>query len=801
MNSKRFSDELKKVFEYIKTTLLDEYDTDDISPLYFLLSVLEQKECDGYKLLAKNTKEEKINDLIFVIRNNLSLNARTFNRKKRYNEVFESVFEEINKDFIKKRSKLITSDLVLVKLITKNKDLWTIIAQNLEITQLNYTELTEGTVNNALISKTNTKKTVNKTKYVDNSPLINLTNEINEVNYQEFIDTECYFDRIFTILLKKECNNVLIYGNKCCGKTLLVKNIAYILKYKTKMLPNELYETEIYELNFDKLFDGITLFTQVYQKMLELEKKIRELKYPIIFIDNFDSKISETIYAESGFKLINNLLTNKNIQVIYTISEGYFHNTTKKKHKLNEHSEFIKVKDLDDETIVKILPNLSEKYCLYHNISLDTELYKPLINLCKRYFKNSSILLTICSILDTIGAQTNLNNSQNVDTNYLELENKIVELNQKIKTEKENSKFDEVDNLEKELNEVKHELSEIKKKKSISSKPKIINVNDIKNAISSKLNIPISELSLNDKEKLAHLNDNIKKKVIGQDEAVDVLCGAIKRQRIGISNPNKPPVFLLMGTTGVGKTYLAKTIAKEMFNDENKLIRLDMSEFSDKSSVTNIFGAPPSYVGYEDSNSLADKLRVNNRCVLLLDEIEKAHSTIFNSFLQLFDEGRITNKRGVTIDCRDIIVIMTSNIGANTINHKRIGFSNEETDITHKNKILSCLNKHFSPEFINRIDKTVCFNPLTNEVLFDIIKLEVTKIVERVNNIGYKFSVADDSELYNIVLKQVVEQKNMGARPILRVLQTELEDKITKYIIENEIDKDKIITYEDVVAS
>ena len=307
-------------------------------------------------------------------------------------------------------------------------------------------------------------------------------------------------------------------------------------------------------------------------------------------------------------------------------------------------------------------------------------------------------------------------------------------------------------------------------------------------------------MSIDDKEKLKGLNDRIKSIVIGQDEAVDSVCKAIKRQRVGISNPNKPIVFLMAGSTGVGKSYLAKTIAKEIFGSEKKLVRLDMAEYSTSMGTSSLIGSGKGYIGFESGGILTEAIKKKKHCVLLLDEIEKAHEEVHNLFLTLFDEGRLTDNKGVTVDFKNVIIIMTSNIGAKELEERGngIGFV-KNTEELKKEIIEKEIKKKFKPEFINRIDKIVYFNKLTEENIKQIIKLELNKVKQRIEDIGYHLS---DELLENVFLpiiyNNVHEKRNMGARPIIREIQFELEDKITDFIIDNNIEKGHIFTEKEL---
>jgi ATP-dependent Clp protease ATP-binding subunit ClpC len=434
-------------------------------------------------------------------------------------------------------------------------------------------------------------------------------------------------------------------------------------------------------------------------------------------------------------------------------------------------------------------------------VKYDESMFKSCIKLCKRYITERCLPDSAIDILDKTGAKASLNDVENDNiTSAREKLYKIKEEKEKLKNSSSKKDYNKIDQLSKEEIELNTILNFAVKSYNLEKQPFVVRENDIRECISEKTGIPINSLSTDDKEKLKGLNERIKSVVIGQDEAVDEVCKSIKRQRVGISNPNKPVVFLLAGSTGVGKTYLAKTLAKEVFGDEKKFVRLDMSEYSEKNSVTKLYGAPPSYVGYDNGGLLTETIKRNKHCVLLLDEIEKANEEVHNTFLSLFDEGRLTDNKGVTVNFKDVIIIMTSNVGAKEVEERggSIGFVNNE-ESNKKSIIEKELKRKFKPEFINRIDKIVYFNKLTDSNIKNIILLELNKTKKRVEEIGYYLS--DElikNHLVSNIFNKVKEHKNMGARPIIREIQNELEDKITDLIIDGLVEKGHTFTKEEL---
>ena len=834
MTEKRFTNELKQTFDYIQNTILKDYDTDKITTEYFILSVLLNEFTVGYKVLSKIMLHDSLEKSKLHFIQWLSMNVKNNGQPKQYDDLFEKCITNAKLLAMKHKSKEINSGHVLFTIIVNNPEVnryFKTLGVTLSQIGSQVSEETKNMIDDEkqkpqenFVSAVPQKhvKTPKKEKTNDiikaiqtldasakNNSKVDgecgrVTRNLNESAYNLRIETVCgnekVYEEMFNVLSKRKKNNVVIVGKSGVGKTDTVRNLANLIV--SGNVPRSFKNKILLEVDFNSLFNGTMMRGAFETKMKSIMSEIKQNSNLIFFIDSIENVVNKNFSQNDVFDFIESIMTDNNAMLICTCSDNEYSKVIGDIPSWERYFEKIVLEEPDEKKCIEILKYHREKLETYHNVAYEDDIFEQCVKLCKRYITERNLPDSAIDILDKVGAKKSLIDYE--DDRIRQCKDELQKVRDELAVLKRNPNERDMnvyDNLIKREIELNSSLDFAIKQHNFAKQKETITISDIKECIAEKTKIPITDLSVDDKTKLKTLNDRIKKAVIGQDEAVDSVCRAIKRQRVGISNPNKPVVFFFGGSTGVGKTFLAKTIAKELFGDEKKMIRVDMSEYSDATSVNKILGASPGYIGYDKNNGLTEQIKKQKYCVLLLDEIEKAHESVHDTFITLFDEGRLTDNKGITVDFKNVIVIMTSNVGAREVDERGngIGFVTN-TEELKKEIIEKEIKRKFKPEFINRIDKIVYFNKLTNENIMSIITLEIDKIRKRMETMGYGLQSLENTELFDTIYNNVIEKKNMGARPIIRELQTHIEDKVTDYIIDNDIENGHIFTVEELTS-
>lgn len=831
MQEKKFTSELKDIFEYLHDTILKQYPCEKISVEYFILSCLDKPSSVAYNIMSKVMLQDTLVKLKSELMDMIEPNITKESTNVVYNDFFDHCVKKSRKTAYYQNAKEINSGHLFYNIISENEKLRAIFKKHgVTLTMLNRqlidetNYLSELNSNNVLLNdskpKKHTKKpkkenddviTVHRSEDVEDietennddkrilttsmelqqfgkeceKSFTNLNEKARRGEIEIIYENESIYENIFNTLSKKNKNNVVIVGKSGVGKTDTVKHLANLIV--NHQVPSAFDKKVLLEIDFNLLLSGTSIRGSFEAKLKAIINDAKRNGNYIFFVDNVTAALNSKVNDSSVENFIETVMKERSIMLICTASEKGYTKEIGDYPEWNRHFEKITIDEPSNEKCINILKHHADRLQSFHNVRYDDNIYELCANMSKRYISDKNLPDSAIDILDKAGAKASLVDVEN--DNIKEARKRLSEVIEEYDRVKYSSKknYDKLDELEKQQIELNTILNLAIKNYNLEKKPYFVTASDIKECISEKTNIPITELTSDDKESLRGLEDRIKKTVIGQDEAVSTVCKAIKRQRIGVANKNKPIVLFFGGSTGVGKTYLSKTIAKEIFGSEEKMIRLDMSEFSESTSVTKIFGAPPSYVGYGDGGSLVDKLKSNKHCILLLDEIEKACDKVYNVFLQMFDEGRLTDSKGNTVDCKNLIIIMTSNIGSRESEERGsgIGFVKDSEDFS-RGIIENTMKRKFSPEFINRIDKIVFFNKLNDERIKDIIAIELEKLEQRVNEIGYKIDF-NGNDTVDYLFAKLDDKNNLGARPIMRLLQNEVEDAITDYIIDNDV--------------
>ena len=536
------------------------------------------------------------------------------------------------------------------------------------------------------------------------------------------------------------------------------------------------------------LIAGTTLRGMFEERVKGILDEIKADPSFILFMDNIGAILADK--GKNDYEIsamLSRSLENGEIQVIGTSDFASYRKTFDKDPSLARRFQKIVVEAPTVNESLEILNGLKSTYEDFHHVSYDDDAITACVHLADRYIPERNLPDSAIDILDEIGS---LKGTIQESDELKDFRDEIKLLEAKIKGYTNEQKFDDVDFYQKELKNVKKKYNSAKKEfeQNRIDNPVRITKDDILEIVSIKTNIPVSNLTADDKKKLANMNERIKSHVIGQDDAIDTICKALKRNRIGLHNGGCMYSAIMQGPTGAGKTLTAKQLAKELFGDEKALVRFDMSEFSDKVAVNKLIGSNPGYVGYEEGGQLTETIKNKKHCVLLLDEIEKADPEIYNIFLQVLDEGFLTDNSGMKVDFKNVIVLFTSNIGAKAASDfgRGIGF-NENEDVNKKRILLKQLRNKFPPEFLNRLDDVIYFNSLNNDNLKEIIKIEINKLSKRINNIGYNFEY--DENVLDFILERIKDESEFGARPIMRAIQDTIEDKITDVLLEQEYEQ------------
>ena len=623
------------------------------------------------------------------------------------------------------------------------------------------------------------KKKNKKKKFLDTYGT-NLTFKAQNNELDMVIGRDKELQRVVQILNRRSKNNPCLIGEPGVGKTAIANALA--LKIASKNVPAKLLNKEVYLLDMTSVVAGTQFRGQFEARMKGIIGDCIQYGNIILVIDEIHSIIGagaggDGDSAMNAANILKPALANGQIQLIGTTTIKEYRKYIEKDTALERRFQQVLIEEPTVDDSIGILDGIKKYYEDYHKVKISTDVIKQTVIMSEKYIHDRFLPDKAIDILDEACSRINL---ENKDLYKLEL------LRQKLKEVQDQKDeavtTDSTEDYQKAANLKTEECRLMEEIDKINSSMKIQNltVQDIANVIESWTKIPVSKITEEETQKLLNLETNLHKKIIGQEEAVSAVARAIRRNRAGLKSTKRPPSFIFVGPTGVGKTALAKALSYEMFGSEDSIIRIDMSEYMESNSTAKLIGAPPGYVGYDAAGQLTDKVKRHPYSIILLDEIEKAHPDVFNILLQVLDDGRLTDSQGNTVSFENTIIIMTSNAGSN-LNNNSIGFGKSEVD---KYKIEERLKDVFRPEFLNRVDEIVAFSSLTNEQLIDIVDLMLKDTSSALLDKNITMEVSKEAK--DFLLEKGTNLK-FGARPLRRAIQRYVEDEISERILRGDI--------------
>ena len=611
----------------------------------------------------------------------------------------------------------------------------------------------------------------------------NLTVKAKNNQLDMVIGRDKEIQRIIQILNRRSKNNPCLIGEPGVGKTAIAQGLA--IRIANENVPAKLLNKEVYLLDMTAIIAGTQFRGQFESRIKGIIDECKSFGNIILVIDEIHNIIGagDGEHSMNAANILKPALSNGEVQLIGTTTLKEYRKYIEKDSALERRFQQVLVEEPNIDDSIGILEGIKKYYEEYHKVKISTDVIRQTVIMSEKYIHDRFLPDKAIDILDEACSRINL---ENKDLYKLEiLKRELV----KVQTQKEElsevtettdvettEDYQRVADLKTQECKLMEEIDELNNKMTVKN----LTVQDIANVIESWTKIPVKKITEAETQKLLNLESNLHKRIIGQEEAVSAVSRAIRRNRAGLQNEKRPPSFIFVGPTGVGKTELAKSLAYEMFGSEDSIIRVDMSEYMESHSTSKLIGAPPGYVGYDDAGQLTEKVKRKPYSIILLDEIEKAHPDVFNILLQVLDDGKLTDSQGNTVSFANTIIIMTSNAGSN-LNNNSIGFGKQTVD---KSKIEDSLKDVFRPEFLNRIDEIIVFNSLNKEELLQIVDLMLNVTINALKQKDISFEITKEAKQY--ILEKGTNIK-FGARPLRRAIQRYVEDEISEMILKGEI--------------
>jgi len=714
-------------------------------------NIFKDMNLEDMNLEDMNLEDLNLEDMNLEDMNTTDMNLENGDRKKLIGNIFNGLFssKDENKDFINEEVE--TSSKILDAPEEKSK-------------------------------KNPFKK---KRKHLDTYG-INLTNKANQKDVDKVVGRNKEIDRVVQILNRRTKNNPILIGEAGVGKTAIAEGLA--VRISEKQVPEKLFNAEVYLLDLTAVVAGTQFRGQFESRMKSIIEEAKESGNIILVIDEVHNIMGAGEVQGGSMNAANILkpaLAKGEIQVIGVTTLEEYRKYIEKDAALERRFQPVLVEEPSIAETIEILKGIRGYYEEYHKVKISDEIIEEVVNLSERYIMDRFLPDKAIDVIDEAGSRANLKNKGLVELSGLKEQSEKVE-NARNEAE-DTGNFEKAAEYRMKLCKIKENINEIEKKCSEVQ----ITEEDIAFVIEAWTKIPVQKITEKEAKKLLDLENRLHKRVIGQDQAITCLSRAIRRNRSGFRKKKKPSSFIFVGPTGVGKTELVKALACELFGSEEALIRIDMSEYMEKHTVSKLIGAPPGYVGYDQAGQLTEKVRRKPYSVILLDEIEKAHPDVFNMLLQILEDGRLTDSQGRTVFFDNTVIIMTSNAGTQ-FKAGSMGFVQDNYDILEA-RVKDALKETFRPEFLNRVDETIVFTPLKKEELRKIVDLMIMEVIDEVKE--KKITLDITGEVKDFVLEKGYDDK-YGARPLRRTIQKYIEDEIAEHYLQNEFGEGSNITIE-----
>ncbi len=640
-------------------------------------------------------------------------------------------------------------------------------------------------------SKGSASKTVAKNN--NGTPVLDkygkdMTKDAENGKLDPVIGREREIERLAQILSRRKKNNPVLIGEPGVGKSAVVEGLA--LAITQRKVSRVLFDKRVVSLDMAALVAGTKYRGQFEERIKAVIDELANNHDVILFIDEIHTIVGAGSAAGSmdAANLLKPALARGEIQCIGATTLDEYRKNIEKDGALERRFQKVMVEATTAEETLAILNNIKGKYEEHHGVIYTPEAIENCVKLTERYVSDRNFPDKAIDALDEAGSRVHISNIV-VPKEIDDLEKQIAEAQRNKVKAAQSQNFEIAANFRDMQEQLTAKLNEAKQEweNELAKKREIVDVDKVAEVVAMMTGVPVQRIAQAESERLLQMGDELKDTIIGQNEAIEKIAKCIRRNRVGLKDPNRPiGSFMFLGPTGVGKTYLAKKLAQFLFGSEDALIRIDMSEYMEKFTVSRLVGAPPGYVGYEEGGQLTEKVRRHPYSVVLLDELEKAHSDVFNMLLQVMDEGRLTDSLGRKVDFKNTIIIMTSNIGSRELKDFGGGVGFNTSTITKERShsvITKALNQRFSPEFLNRIDDIIMFDSLDKDAIFKIIDLELRSFYNRVEGIGYKLEITNDAKTF---LAEKGYDKQYGARPLKRAIQTHIEDALAEILLRGE---------------